>query len=770
MHRHGLLFTAAALLLFAPPAARAASNLTATVELEVEYGPSEALVTFDVTFKNTGDSFCAASIYWSDLWTVYPCQCDTNPAFCGTISASDKAWEFTDPDLLGPGTTWTAEPLTFPFPYSSLPYRYMLFVDSIFSCPESNEGDNLICGEFTVDPETTKPDLDIVDCTIGQDPDFPAGVLFSATVRNLGETAAAPPVDVDFFLTGSAGAQDPEMVWGTLGQDFAVVTTEIPPGGEVPVTSSLSQCGVPGAYFPIFTVNGFETIEEADTSNNWCIPEPPVWECKENVVAPDLLVPELGVDEELLELMQIIRLTGKVRNQGIVPVTAQESFKLCLYEDWPQKPGECEVPEHGVNGWIIAFENGIGPALEVEFSQVSDTAGSGLHSYWARVDCDCVNPEFGEILEADEKNNEAKLSDVLIPVDGPDLVVSEFQATMLPIAGQNVIRYTVEVTNIGTEPITADIDVDLFRNAPLEAAPTLEEVLAAIDAGEAWPDDAEFAPIPGGLPPAGGHAQAVFTDWAPSDAGTYTAWVVVDIVNTILEADEANNAAGPRTVEYQPVPPTQGPNLAVDTFSSEVLGNQVTYDILVRNAGDEVAEGPFRIDLFRDRDTAPNLFEWSDLSISVDQLDPGEEAPWSFTWENVADGRYQSYLLVDTDNVVAETEEGDNLMGFLEIDVGALACPEGEILRAGCLCDGEPRQTGWCCDGAWSAVPCAPELPEVAEEVSDAAEEEPKTVFGGRGDGCGCRLGRPAPAPAAGPILLLLAAALWIGIRRVRNP
>ena len=770
---HRLFFGAALLLVLAPPAL-ALSDLTGSVEVEMDYGPADALVTFHVTLENIGDAYCDASIYWADFWGAYPCQCDTNPLFCGTAPASDKTWEITDPAVLGPGAVWSPEdPLMLTLPYSDEPYRFMLFVDSIFSCNEGgSEENNLVCGEFTISPESQNPDLEITDCTVDQDPDYPAGVLFTAKVRNVGDSETPYGTYVDFFMQANPDDQSVDVVWGVdEPDDFFPVDEGLAPQQEITVESTLTSCEADW-YYPIFTVNGLETFGETNFENNWCVPTPPLYECTENVFLPDLTISEVSVDQEILDAQGLILIRGKIKNKGLVPIQAENQYKLCIYEDWPQKPEDCEVPEHGVNGWIVPFANGLGPALEQEFDKVSETALSGLHNYWFRVDCDCVDPEHGEILESDEKNNDATLNDVLIPVDGPDLMISSFQAAVLSIDGVNVIRYIVEVTNIGNKTIGKDIDVDLFRSYTSEVPPTLESVLAAMEAEEEWPQNAEYFSIIGGLGANGDHVQAEFTDWAPMEAGTYTPWVVVDIVDGINEANESNNTATiVGGVEYEPVPPTDGPNLDIETFTAKIAGNRVTYDLVVRNTGDEVAEGPFRIDLFTDRESPPNLFQWSDLNITVGELIPDEIASWTYEWEDVPDGVYRSYALADTDNVIWETEEGDNLAGFLLIEIGATLCPEGKIINDGCLCSGEPQFTGYCCEGEWSAAPCFQEHPdqvEMAETdvVSVDTVAPPPPGFGSTGGDCGCRHAPPVGAPG-GPLLVIsLLGALVLVLRR----
>lgn len=771
--RHRLFIGVVLLLVLAPPAF-ALSDLTGSVDVEVDYGPDEALVTFNITLENIGDAYCDASIYWTDFWGTYTCQCDTNPLFCASAPASDKTWEITDPAVLGPGAFWAPEdPLVLTLPYSDEPYRFMLFVDSIFSCNEGGaEENNLVCGEFTLAPGSQNPDLEISDCTVDQDPDYPAGVLFTAKVRNVGDSETPYVTYVDFFMQAEPDDQSVDAVWGVdEPDDFFQLEAGLAPQEEILVESTLLSCDADW-YYPIFTVNGLETFDETDFENNWCVPTPPLYECTESVFLPDLTISDVYVDQEVLDAQGLILIKGKIKNQGLVPIQADNQYKLCIYEDWPQKPDDCEVPEHGVNGWIMPFSNGLGPALEQDFDKISETALSGLHNYWFRVDCDCADPEYGEILESDEKNNDATVNDVLIPVDGPDLTISSFQAAVLPIDGVNVVRYIVEVTNIGNKAIMKDIDVDLFRGYTSEVPPTLESVLAAMQAEEEWPQNAEYFSITGGLQANGDHAQAEFTDWVPMEAGIYTPWVVVDIVDGIQEADETNNAATiSGGIDYEPVAPTEGPNLTIETFTADIVGNQVTYNLVVRNTGDEVAEGPFRIDLFTDRESPPNLFEWADLNITVDELVPDDIASWTYDWEDIDDGVYRSYALADTDNAIWETEEGDNLAGFLLITIGAEQCPEGKIENAGCICSGEPYSTGFCCEGEWSVAPCLEEHPDQVEMsetdvVAVEAVEEPTGAFGGSGGDCGCRHAPPAGATPGALLLISLFAALVLVLRR----
>jgi len=108
------------------------------------------------------------------------------------------------------------------------------------------------------------------------------------------------------------------------------------------------------------------------------------------------------------------------------------------------------------------------------------------------------------------------------------------------------------------------------------------------------------------------------------------------------------------------------PDLEI-TYFSAYIGDGMTYFFIdVTNSGDHPAGG-FYVDLFVDPWFAPEVGEDGDHWLWIDQLDPGETTYADFDVEDEPWWGWGSYVIVDTNRLVWESDEDDNVEGPLDV-------------------------------------------------------------------------------------------------------
>jgi MYXO-CTERM domain-containing protein len=694
-------------------------------------------VEFDVQIRNQGTSACPGNFY-VDFWPAYPCTCDTPPWVCN--QATDVSWELASFELAG-GQSQNRSVIEF-LPPSTVPFRYLLFVDSWIDnagfCPESNENNNRICGEFTVDPAIARADLEIIECEAGQDPEDPGSVLLSAHVRNSGGGPTSRDVTVEFFLESASG--DCLEFLGEFGDSYGTVPAGLASGGSQWVVSQPVGPIAGGEYRLLALVNPHGEEQELSLANN-CCQKDLVW-----LDRPDLVVEEFTV----YAVGATVVYRGRVANRGFRDVFDDEPFKVCVYYDSLEGPGLCQTPDVEMGeGFAKHFADGLPLDDSVEFGQSKGGLPNGLYNVWARADCDC------ELLESDEKNNDFKQQFVL-DVPGPDLAVKSFSGRQIIVEGTSYVEYLVAVVNQGTDPILTSSDIDVFFDSPdapdLDSLDMMEgEFVQAppLGPGEYFQAEVIWRPL-GGVPP-----------------GEYRSWVVLDIMNGIFETNEINNVVS--------IPVTVGPvsqegvNLTAENFTARVVGTDVSYLVTVRNNGGGDLDAPFDVHVFQDRRTQPTLADIGDLRVEIPRLAAGSAATVELNWQGAPDGEYFSWLVVDAGNRIAETNEADNISGprIVVVCRDCDACPDDTYLSSACVCGEETVSAGFCCSGEWFAIGCPPghqEHDDVASMERGSVELSATFVSG---DGCGCRMGRgQAPLPGEALLLVILFAVVWIRLRK----
>ena len=589
-------------------------------------------------------------------------------------------------------------------------------------------------------------DLTVMDLTASVDG---YQITYTATVVNLGAKKSGP-----FFLEvypDSAAA--PSAL--TRGFPSSFQQEGIDAGASRPVV--LATVSKPnGTYSSWAVVDAVGLVPESDDDNNTKGP------ITVTVNAPVPTLPELFVSGVTphLEGDKLV-LTVKVYNAG---AATSEKFRTNVQYDSPEPPAPLfalyKDKGEGVN--FDHFEGlaaGATRSLDFPWEAIPD----GIHSSWVFVDVqDGEGP--GSVAESNENNNMAGPVFSLINVPPnveepdpppelePDLVVTDFRATQ---DGAKV-TYEVDVENEGTAA-SPGFDVRVVYDSDAQPDPSATPA----------PDGVETN-VAEGL--AVGGKTTVTLAWADMPLGTHQSWAFVDPHDTVAEEDEGNNVAGPVALSLLP---ETGVDLRIDKFTALSQGTSIAYNATVTNGGD-TASGPFEVDLVLKSVTDPVFGTRGDEFQGVESLGPGESTKIYFIIEDAKPGSYVSWLLVDTFDVVVETDESNNMEGprVFDLDAGKPLCADGVAVTDSCRCGDNVVQTGYCCADALSTVPCPKDEPDATSGGDtegggdDIAVFEPFPDESGGDDGGGCQA---AGAGFGGSLGLLLALALLVACLRRRD-
>ncbi|MFT6146050.1 MAG: hypothetical protein ACJAZO_004922 [Myxococcota bacterium] len=128
-------------------------------------------------------------------------------------------------------------------------------------------------------------------------------------------------------------------------------------------------------------------------------------------------------------------------------------------------------------------------------------------------------------------------------------------------------------------------------------------------------------------------------------------------------------------------------DIQITFFDATVSGTDVTYDIVVTNGGAGNA-GSFWLDLFADQSTPPTTDDSLDGLSWIPGLAEGTSLPISLTLTDMPATTLMSWVSVDLDNRVSETNETNNINGPLTVVVSSQR-PELSITSVDALSDGE---------------------------------------------------------------------------------
>lgn len=212
----------------------------------------------------------------------------------------------------------------------------------------------------------------------------------------------------------------------------------------------------------------------------------------------------------------------------------------------------------------------------------------------------------------------------------------------------------------------------------LDLRATLENA-GPVGASEFWVDlflDVEGVPGPGSIGEdfrriawIGAEQSTVVRFQIPLSESSHRVVLVADIEREVDESDQSNNSFAQT---YANDGGAGGPNLTVPYFDyvSDADDDLVLYGVQVENTGTE-SVGEFWVDIWYDDATDPTASGLGDDFVRVEGLDPGESASADFFVSafSVEAGcaRCTSWIMVDTNEEVDETNEADNVSGPLDV-------------------------------------------------------------------------------------------------------
>ncbi len=149
----------------------------------------------------------------------------------------------------------------------------------------------------------------------------------------------------------------------------------------------------------------------------------------------------------------------------------------------------------------------------------------------------------------------------------------------------------------------------------------------------------------------------------PADEGNHTIYVLVDTDDAVAESNEDNNAfSGSVDVGGS----QQGPNLTVTYFNYMSDEESIYYFIDVYNSGTTTVDS-FFVDLYKDRDDPPEIYEDGDEYVEVESLEPGETEYADFLIDDYC-WICWSYVFIDSYDQIEEIDETDNISGPLVVE------------------------------------------------------------------------------------------------------
>jgi len=272
---------------------------------------------------------------------------------------------------------------------------------------------------------------------------------------------------------------------------------------------------------------------------------------------------------------------------------------------------------------------------------------------WITGDGSVVQLESGGLLSAAGVGNTSihaawdDLSSPDVPVEvlssaAPDLAITHVEG----VAGTEDVTLTVTVENQGTAG-AAWFWLDVF-----------------IDPDDPDPGPEDFGDGFTMVEYAGPGEQVEVSFSLLASEGSHDLVAAVDLVDEIEESNESNNTwSGSITVDGGT---NEGPNIAVTYFDWIADEVSIYYAVDVTNTGAE-SVSEFYVDLYIDELDAPELGSDGDTFVTVTGLDAGETVFADFLIGGWCETCW-SWILADSYDFVAETDESDNVAGPLTVE------------------------------------------------------------------------------------------------------
>jgi len=248
-------------------------------------------------------------------------------------------------------------------------------------------------------------------------------------------------------------------------------------------------------------------------------------------------------------------------------------------------------------------------------------------------------------------------------IDDPAQVDPNLSVSIFSVEVGSQLSFLADVTNNGTVTTNQTSYLDLYLDSD-GMAPSGQS-----------PDAFEIIPV---LAP-GQTQQIQFLVELPQP-GQYQAFVNIDPYNEIPEEDENDNWKGP--LAYEVLSNTQIGEAELEASAltlTAVASDQLKVECTVTNTGTGVS-GVFHWAIFLNPDSPPYLGMEATAVVAQPSLDAGASVVLSRTL-TVFPGNHEIWVWVDSEEVVAESNEEDNAVGPKYIAVG-LSQGEADLVVA----------------------------------------------------------------------------------------
>ncbi len=504
--------------------------------------------------------------------------------------------------------------------YDSPGQKEMYFViDTDNNVTESDENNNISDVEII---DVAYPDLEITAVTLNPQTAQPGETVeVSVTVENL-DDADAWAFDIDWFYDLDIPPQI-----GDQG-DFSWNIPQLSAQSNITLFAEISFDNI-GDMNMFFIVDTDNNINESNEENN--IEGPHTL----NVVAPELSFLEIVISDDEILQNEETEVSLTVENSGEFE---SGSFRVDWFYNEEETPQIGDVGDHF---WVI--DNIPGGENIILTGYVSYDSAVEAQNYFI-VDTD------NTVSETDENNNiDGPYTITVLPL-GPDLVISEVVITPEIALPEQEISVSVTVQNIGGT-LANPFRLDWFYE--LEEEPHIGEF-------------GDFSWEIAGLIP--DETFALDGTVTYGDVGIKQMYFIVDTDVRIDEANENNNVDGPFLVEIF----AGNADLVISdiliTPSEAQPDENIDVSFVLNNFGGSDVDTVY-VEWFYDTDTPPDSGDIGDISWEITDLAALESVviEGSTTYDDL--GNYSMYFLVDSDDIVEETNEDNNLYGPFDIDV-----------------------------------------------------------------------------------------------------
>ncbi len=483
-------------------------------------------------------------------------------------------------------------------------------------------------------------------------------VTLIATLENNLAADVLIPLDVHAYLstTPSVTLDDIDsltaMEQATItplqsGDPVLTAGQERPISIDATVPESLSS----GDYYLVLVIDPQQELVDTDRANNITVGSTPLRIVNASQIQPDLLTTSITVapDRAFPELNRFTR-SATLQNNGGLDLFDVVVETYLSTGDNTLDDGDILVHTSAPITQITA--RGGTASVEAETilldQAIVPPANSSLDVY---VIAKAYSTE--DIEESDTSNNILASSSPIIvtdqPVDGPDIVVDNFQVTPLRTFINGTLEYAVDISNEGTSDVSSFIcrvylaeepRVDTLRDQPLDsinipnlASTETRQIVDTVVVNELF------------------------------DPGTYYSYVLCDPNNTLGEPFRSNN----QQIFEQPIQITNQSdvdlfvrNLSVPTDAAE--GDTVTLNAEICTTGAN-ATGPTKADLFRSPGNRVDFTQDPLLTLDVPNINPGEcvTLPIEVTTSCTQfQSQYAFGLTLDSTQALPENDESNN--------------------------------------------------------------------------------------------------------------